>query len=103
MKQPLHILHLEDNPTDAELVRALLEAEGIDCEVTCVRTREDYEVELERGAFDLLLTDFSLPRFDGLAALELARRKHPEKPTIFLSGTMGEDVAVKCLQQGATD
>jgi len=103
MKQPLHILHLEDNPTDAELVRALLEAEGIDCKVTCVRTREDYVAELERGGFDLLLTDFSLPRFDGLAALELVRQKHPDKPTIFLSGTMGEDVAVKCLQQGATD
>lgn len=103
MKAPLRILHLEDNPTDAELVRSVLEAEGLACAVTCVRNRTDYEAALERHDFDLILTDFSLPRYDGLSALALARQKCPEKPTIFVSGTMGEEAAVKCLQQGATD
>jgi signal transduction histidine kinase len=103
MKSPLRILHLEDNQADAELVRELLVAEGISCDVTCVKTREDYTRELESGDFDLILTDFSLPRFDGLSALALAREKRPITPTIFVSGTMGEEAAIHCLQQGATD
>jgi two-component system, cell cycle sensor histidine kinase and response regulator CckA len=103
MKSPLRILHLEDNPADAVLVRELLLAEGIACIFTSVKTREDYDRELGTGNFDLILTDFSLPRFDGLSALALAREKHPETPTIFVSGTMGEEAAIHCLQQGATD
>jgi two-component system cell cycle sensor histidine kinase/response regulator CckA len=103
MKPTLRILHLEDNQTDAQLVRELLDAEGINCAVTCVKTREAYEQALETEKFDLILTDFSLPRFDGLSALALAREKRPETPTIFISGTMGEEAAVRCLQQGATD
>jgi len=103
MKSPLRILHLEDNPADAELVREMLDAEGISCAVTCVKTREDYAAALDTGEFDLILTDFSLPRFNGLAALALAREKRPATPTIFISGTMGEEAAIDCLQQGATD
>lgn len=100
---PLRILHLEDNPTDAELVRQMLLAEGIACTITCVKTGPDFEAALERGQFDLILSDFSLPQFDGLSALTLARSKCPHKPLIFLSGTMGEEVAVESLKQGATD
>jgi len=103
MKPTLRILHLEDDQTDAQLVREMLDAEGISCAVTCVRTREAYEKALENESFDLILTDFSLPRFDGLSALALARQKRPETPMIFISGTMGEEAAVRCLQQGATD
>jgi signal transduction histidine kinase len=103
MKSPLRILHLEDNQADAELVREMLLAEEIDCAVTCVKSPEDYARALEVGDFDLILTDFSLPRFDGLSALSLAREKRPGTPTIFVSGTMGEEAAIRCLQQGATD
>ena len=103
MKATLRILHLEDNQTDAQLVHEMLDAEGISCTVTCVKTREAYEKALESESFDLILTDFSLPRFDGLSALALARQKRPETPMIFISGTMGEEAAVRCLQQGATD
>ncbi|SPE62719.1 putative Histidine kinase [Verrucomicrobia bacterium] len=103
MKLPLQILHLEDDPVDAELVREMLEAEGLACSVQCVRNRAEYEAALAEGGFDLILTDYSLPRFDGLTALAMARQKQPDKPTIFVSGTMGEEAAVKCLQQGATD
>ncbi len=100
---PLRILHLEDSPADAELVRGLLEDEGISCSITCVKTKQDYGAELKRGAFDLILSDYSLPRFDGLTALDMARNQHPEKPVIFVSGTMGEEAAVESLKRGATD
>lgn len=103
MKSPLRILHLEDNQADAALVQETLDAGGIGCKVTCVKTREEYLTALENDEFDLILTDYSLPRFDGLTALALAREKHPETPTIFVSGTMGEEAAIHCLQQGATD
>jgi two-component system, cell cycle sensor histidine kinase and response regulator CckA len=100
---PLKILHLEDSAADAELVRGLLEEEGISCNVTCVKTKPDYAAELKRGEFDLILSDYSLPRFDGLTALDMARKEHPEKPVIFVSGTMGEEAAVESLKRGATD
>jgi PAS domain S-box-containing protein len=103
MEAPLQILHLEDNQADAALVQSLLQAEGPASTVTCVKTRSEYAAALERGGFDLILSDFSLPQFDGLAALAMARAKHPEKPVIFVSGTMGEESAVESLKQGATD
>src|SRR5262249_2534679 len=103
MNGTLHILHLEDDQADAELVRALLEEEAAPCSVRSVKTRADYEVALERGDFDLILSDYTLPRFDGLSALAMARRRHPEKPIIFVSGTIGEQAAVEALKQGATD
>jgi len=99
----LRILHLEDSAADAELVRGLLVEEGVSCSITCVKTRNDYQAELERGDFDLILSDYSLPRFDGLTALAMARKQHPQKPVIIVSGTMGEEAAVESLKQGATD
>jgi len=99
----LRILHLEDSVADAELVRGLLEEEGISCSVTCVKTRKDFQAELDRGAFDLILSDYSLPQFDGLTALAMARQRHPHKPVIIVSGTMGEEAAVESLKRGATD
>jgi two-component system, cell cycle sensor histidine kinase and response regulator CckA len=99
----LRILHLEDSVADAELVRGLLQDEGISCSVICVKTRKDFQAELERGAFDLILSDYSLPQFDGLTALAMARQSHPDKPVIIVSGTMGEDAAIESLKRGATD
>jgi PAS domain S-box-containing protein len=99
----LRILHLEDSAADAELIRGLLEEEGISCSVVCVKTKQDYQAELVRGAFDLILSDYSLPRFDGLTALAMARERHPEKPVIVVSGTLGEEAAVESLKRGATD
>src|SRR4051794_4341042 len=103
MKSPLQILHLEDDRADAELVQALLEDDGIACTINCVKTRSDYEAALDRGDFDLILSDYSLPKFDGMSALALARERRPEKPIIFVSGTIGEEAAVEALKQGALD
>lgn len=81
----------------------MLRAEGIDCEIRPVKSRQAFEAALADGDFDLILSDFSIPQFNGLAALELGRSKHPDKPIIFVSGTMGEALAVESLKRGATD
>ena len=103
MKSPLHILHLEDDLNDAELVQSALKAEGITCAATCVQNRPDFVAALERGGIDLILSDFSLPAFDGLAAIATARARWPDLPVILVSGTLGEELAVDSLKSGATD
>ena len=103
MDSTLRILHLEDDGNDAELVRALLEDDGISCQATRVDTRDDFEAALAEGGFDLILADFSLPSFDGLSAFQLARERRPDVPFIFVSGTLGEEVAIEALKAGATD
>src|SRR6266498_2007326 len=83
----LNILHLEDNPTDAELIQSVLHAAGISCVIERVETRADFKAGLEQKRFDLILSDYTLPSFDGASALELARQKSPDIPFIFVSGT----------------
>jgi PAS domain S-box-containing protein len=103
VKSRLRILYLEDDPKDAELVQAMLEAEGVACLITRVETRADFLALLGQDGFDLILADYSLPSFDGISALKLAVDKRPEMPFIFVSGTMGEEVAIEALKIGATD
>jgi signal transduction histidine kinase len=81
----------------------MLQSEGIDCSINCVRTRDSFQAALDSGAFDLIVSDFTLPRFDGLSALRMAQTQWPDKPFIFVSGTMGEEAAVESLRQGAVD
>ena len=103
MMQHLHILHLEDDPKDAELVQATLAAEGYGCKVRVVATREDFVAALGEERFDLILADFALPGFDGMSALAIARKTHPVLPFIFVSGRLGEEAAIESLRNGATD
>lgn len=103
MKTPLRILHLEDDPADAELVRETLSGEGIDCETVVVATGEEFASALERGGFDLVLADFALPSFDGMTALSMVRQRAAELPFIFVSGRLGEESAIDSLRNGATD
>ena len=99
----MRILYLEDDPQDAELVQASLEAEGIVCELTRADTQPGFLAFLQRGGFDLILADYTLPLFDGISALRIAQETCPEVPFIFVSGTMGEELAIEALKQGATD
>jgi PAS domain S-box-containing protein len=99
---PLRILLLEDDPNDAELIHELL-AEHIVCKLTRVETCAEFVAALEYSGIDLILADYKLPAFDGLSALHLALRERPEVPFIFVSGTVGEDVAIEALKIGATD
>jgi two-component system, cell cycle sensor histidine kinase and response regulator CckA len=103
MKSPLHILHLEDNANDAALVQASLEAGGIACATTRVQSHDDFVAALEKGGVDLVLSDFSLPTFDGSSATQIMHAKWPAIPIILVSGTLGEERAIDSLKNGATD
>src|SRR2546427_343345 len=103
MRTRLYILHLEDNPYDATLIQQSLKADGIVSEVLRVDSRADFVQALEKGRFDLILSDYTIPSFDGLSALGLAIQARSDLPFIFVSGTLGEDVAIESLKQGATD
>jgi signal transduction histidine kinase len=103
MRDRLRILHLEDDPGDAALVRETLEADGVACWITRVDTEATFIASLEQGDFDLILADYTLPSFDGLYALKLARQARSHVPFIFVSGTLGEEVAIDALKIGATD
>jgi PAS domain S-box-containing protein len=103
MRNPLRILSIEDDPKDAKLIEDLLETEDIVCEVTRVDTQAALLASLEQGGIDLILADYSLPSFDGISALKLAMTACPEVPFIFVSGTLGEEVAIEALKIGATD
>ena len=100
---PTRILHLDDSLRDAMLVSDLLDANGVCCEVSHVMSREPFEQALEQRSHDLILCDFNLPDFDGLAALALARASRPDVPVIIVSGAIEAEEAVKCLKAGATD
>jgi PAS domain S-box-containing protein len=101
--QPLRLLSVEDDPKDTELIQGLLEAEGIVCEVTRVDNQTALLASLEQGGIDLVLADYTLPSFDGISALKFAVKARPEIPFIFVSGTLGEEVAIEALKHGATD
>lgn len=103
IKSTLHILYLEDNEQDVKLAQAKLEEEGYICHLTHVETQADFVAALEKDGFDVILADYKLPFFDGLSALAIAREKTPELPFIFLTGAMGEEVAIETLRNGATD
>ena len=103
MNFPLRVLHLEDDVRDTELVQATLEGEGIPANLTRVETEQDFLAALKRESLDLILADYTLPSFDGLSALRIAQQHLPEVPFIFVSGTLGEDVAIEALKTGATD
>ncbi len=99
----LRILHLEDNPDDAELVRELIQEEWPECRITCVATRTAFIGELHLALYDLILSDFALSSLNGMEALKLAKDRVPDTPFIFLSGTIGEDRAIEAVQAGAAD
>ncbi|MBI5100257.1 MAG: PAS domain S-box protein [Nitrospirae bacterium] len=103
MNRKLRILNLEDSGTDTELIHAVLEEEGIESDIIRVETEGDFLAALDKAGFDLLLVDYKLPSFDGMSALAIAQRICPEIPFIFVSGSIGEDMAIEAMKYGATD
>lgn len=103
MDRALQILYLEDDPDDVELLQAALIKENISGTFTHVVNRVEYLSAIVQSHFDLILADFALPAFDGLEALALAQAKQPHIPFIFVSGAIGEEMAIETLKQGATD
>jgi PAS domain S-box-containing protein len=99
----LRFLLLEDSPLDAELIEATLIDGNIICELVQVKTRVEFETAIAQNGFDLILADYALPGFDGISALEIAQNVCPDLPFIFVTATMGEEVAIETLKSGATD
>jgi two-component system cell cycle sensor histidine kinase/response regulator CckA len=103
MSRTLRILVLEDVPQDAELAIASLESAGYKCKWERVDRQADFIDRLEKGEYDLVLSDYSLPSFDGLSAVRMVLGSEKDIPFILISGTLGEEAAVEALKIGVTD
>jgi len=103
VRQELRILLVEDVPTDAELEVRELKRAGLRVAHRVVDTEDAYREALREFRPDVILSDFSMPHFDGMSALALARELVPDVPFIFVSGTIGEEYAIRALKNGATD
>ena len=101
--QPIRMLLVEDNPADAELELRELKRAGLRLEHRVVDTEQAFRGELTAAVPEVILSDFSMPQFDGMQALALARELAPDVPFIFVSGTIGEEYAIRALKNGATD
>lgn len=103
IQRPSRILMLEDSALDAELIREHLNTIRPQPVIHSATNRQEYVEALAAPDFDVILADFSLPDFDGMSALEMAREAVPEVPFIFVSGILGEEVAIESFRRGATD
>ena len=100
--QPLRLLLVEDSPEDAELVLRQVRRSGLECEWKRVDTESDFLTQLSPD-LDIILSDYSLPQFSALRALELLQESGYDVPFIIISGTIGEETAVAAMRQGASD
>jgi signal transduction histidine kinase len=103
VKNETRILVLEDSATDFDLIRHTLRQGGLTFSLERVDNRPAFALRLETAPPDLILSDFTLPSLDGYTALAIAREKAPDVPFIFVTGTLGEEVAIETLKKGATD
>ncbi|MBI4786926.1 MAG: GAF domain-containing protein [Chloroflexi bacterium] len=103
MHNPIRILIVEDLPTDAELAQREILKTLDACVFQRVDTRRDYLTALETFQPDLIVSDYHMPRFDGMAALKLALERAPLTPLIILTGSQNEDTAVDSMKAGASN
>ena len=101
--ESLHILMLEDNPIDAELTQHELQEAEFVFSAEVVMTEEDFVHKLKARSFDIILSDYDLPRYNGALALAEAKRTCPDTPFILMTGAVSEDRAIEILTQGAKD
>src|SRR5688500_9531903 len=97
-EQSLSILLLEDNALDAQLITAKLEEAGLSFHLERADGRESFTRALMQGSYDLILSDYNVPGFDGLSALTAARRALPDTPFLFVSGALGDERAIELLK-----
>ena len=103
MDTKIKILHLEDSFKDSELIRSMMDGGDIAYEYFLAENEKDFVNILETEKIDLVLSDYSLPDYNGKKALNFVKEKYPSIPFIFISGTIGEDSAINALTNGATD
>ncbi|MEK7324242.1 MAG: GAF domain-containing protein [Chloroflexota bacterium] len=102
MPIPLRVLILEDQRSDTELVLHELRRAGFDPAWQCVDNEASYLAELGNG-LDVILSDYRMPQFDGLRALELLRERGLDIPFIIITASAGEETAIECIRRGADD
>lgn len=102
-KSPLHVLFIEDSTPDVELTVIELERGGFTVAWDCVETEPDLRETLESFIPEVVISDYTMPKFDGIKALKIVRAITPYMPFIFLSGTIGEERAIESIREGATD
>lgn len=103
MTTTLRVLLVEDNEDDVFLITRALRRGGLNVDIERVQTRDAYNAALNRGQFDIVLSDYVLPSFDGMEALAILRARPSSMPFILLSGTVGEEIAVQSIHAGADD
>ncbi len=103
MNKKIGILHLEDSFKDSELIKSVIQSGGIEHEYFLVDNEKDFIDVLETKNIDIILSDYSLPGYNGTEVLKLAREKYAYIPFIFVSGIIGEDAAISAMLTGATD
>lgn len=102
MSRSLHVLLLEDNPADAELILHELRRAGYDPAWQRVETEQDFRAQLATAP-EIILADYALPQFDALRALQIVQARGVDSPLIVLTGAVSEEAAVACMRQGAAD
>src|SRR5712692_1985689 len=101
--RPLRVLFLEDNPSDVELAQHALEAAGFEIEADVVASEPEFLEKIDSVAYDFILADYNLRGWNGMDALEMLRKSGRDTSFILLTGSLGEEAAVDCINQGATD
>jgi hypothetical protein len=103
MSKPVQILLIEDSEDDKDLLLYEIKKGGINAKYLCIQTAEELKKALDQQDWDIILSDYSMPTFDGLTALRMLKDKGLETPFILISGTVGEDLAVEAMKAGAED
>lgn len=101
--KPIRILLLEDNQADAKLVGRMLGQAGIGSEFTVARNEEEFKSQVRAREPDVVLGDYRLPMWSGLDALRWLRENGFNTPFLLVTGSIGDELAVECIKQGATD
>ncbi|HEY1392035.1 MAG TPA: EAL domain-containing protein [Methylibium sp.] len=103
MSDAIRVLLVEDNEMDAELLSRQLHVGQLGADIERVDSAETLQAALAAGGHDIIISDYTLPGFSGMQALEMAQQQRPEVPFVFVSGTIGEERAIEALKHGAVD
>jgi two-component system, cell cycle sensor histidine kinase and response regulator CckA len=101
--EPIAILLLEDDPLDAELCLRKLESSGVPFSIKSIRSADDFKIEISSNKYDIVLGDYRMPEWTGLEAVRWLRASGYSIPFILVTGTLGDELAVECIKEGAND
>jgi signal transduction histidine kinase len=103
LSQPLRVLLIEDSEDDADLLKLALHRGGYEIDCQCIHTPEDMQAALQQREWDIVISDYVMPRFNGIEALKLLQSHGVDIPFVIVSGHIGEELAVAAMKAGADD